>query len=213
MTANDEQGGGPAQSPETGETFRSTPFASAYEQRVAEARAMLEQTRTEVARAESELRRQSVTLRSKDHSVQVTVGPQGELTDLKFLDGKYRNMGAAELASNVMSTLARARGQMSRRVVELFQPLTQTVANVPELPGVSIDWEKIFGAGILDDPEDETTDRARRGRPPEGGTHKPNRTEAGPQGRRTGRQPDRRPPSSRWMADAITEDPEEGTRD
>lgn len=154
---NAQNGAGPAatghtQDGESGAVQGMNPFTASVEQRLAEAMAELEATQAGVAKAEAELREASVTVRSKDRAVEVTVGHQGELIGLRFLDGKYRTMAAAELAGAVLESATRARTLMSRRVMETFEPFTRPSANVPELPGVDIDWAKIFGPAVLDDP-------------------------------------------------------------
>ncbi|MFJ6121178.1 YbaB/EbfC family nucleoid-associated protein [Streptomyces sp. NPDC092129] len=126
------------------------------QQRLAEAMAELETVQAGVARAEEELRNATVTVRSRDRAVEVTVGPQGELTGLKFLDGKYRTMAAAELAASVLESAGQARTQMSRRVMETFKPFTEPSTTVPELTGVDVDWARIFGPGVLEEPETAT---------------------------------------------------------
>ncbi|MFG2945824.1 YbaB/EbfC family nucleoid-associated protein [Streptomyces adustus] len=132
---------------------------SSYEQRLAQAVAELDATRKAVARAEAELAEASVTVRSKDRAVEVTVGPQGELTGLRFLEDRYRTMAAGQLAASVLQAAAEARGAMARRVMETFEPFTRPSADVPELSGVDIDWTKIFGSALS--AEDER-DRAPR---------------------------------------------------
>ncbi|MFD9393351.1 YbaB/EbfC family nucleoid-associated protein [Streptomyces sp. NPDC060000] len=114
--------------------------------------AELETVQAAVAKAETELRRASFTVRSRDRAVEVTVGPQGELTALRFLDGKYRTMAAGELAACVLEAAERARTQMSRHVMETFEPFTRPSTGVSELTGVDIDWADIFGPAVLEDP-------------------------------------------------------------
>jgi DNA-binding protein YbaB len=137
---------------ETGAVQGMNPFTASVEQRLAEAMAELEATQAGVAKAEAELRNASVTVRSKDRAVEVTVGHQGELTGLRFLEGKYRTMAAAELAGAVLDSVTQARTLMSRRVMETFEPFTRPSTQVPELTGVDIDWGKIFGPAVLEDP-------------------------------------------------------------
>jgi DNA-binding protein YbaB len=132
------------------------------ERRLEAAMAELEATQAAVAKAEEELRQASYTERSHDRAVEVTVGAQGELTDLRFLDGKYRNMGAAELSASILQAAQQARSRMARQVMETFKPFTQPVITEPELTGVNIDWAKIFGPDILEDPQDQETPRRRR---------------------------------------------------
>jgi hypothetical protein len=130
----------------------SAPSAS-IEGRLAEAMAELEATQAAVARTETELRDASFTVRSRDRAVEVTVGHQGELTALRFLEGKYRTMSAGELAASVLEAAERARAQMSRHVFEMFEPFTQPSGTVPELTGVDIDWGAIFGHSVQEGPQ------------------------------------------------------------
>lgn len=130
----------------------AAPLAS-IEERLAQAVAELEAIQEGVARAEAELRQASFTVRSRDRAVEVTVGHQGELTALRFLDGKYRTMAAGELAASVLEAAERARTQMSAHVMETLQPFTQPSGAVPELTGVDIDWAEIFGPGVPDVPQ------------------------------------------------------------
>ncbi|MEU5093235.1 YbaB/EbfC family nucleoid-associated protein [Streptomyces sp. NPDC020996] len=127
--------------------------------------AELEATQEAVARAEAELREASCTVRSRDRAVEVTVGHQGELTALRFLDGKYRNMTAGELAGSVLEAAERARTQMARQVMETFEPFTRPSDAVPEMTGVDVDWRAIFGPSVLDDgterPGHRASDRLR----------------------------------------------------
>ncbi|MGO4752308.1 YbaB/EbfC family DNA-binding protein, partial [Streptomyces sp. 2MCAF27] len=57
-----------------------------YAERIHQARAHLEATRAAIARAEQDLEGTNVTARSRDRAVEVTIGPQGELSGLTFLD-------------------------------------------------------------------------------------------------------------------------------
>lgn len=124
---------------------------SPYEPRLAEAMAELDATRAAVARAEAELAEAAVTVRSKDRSVEVTVGPQGELTGLRFLEDRYRTMAAGQLAASVLEAAAEARGLMARQVMDVFEPFTRPSTRVPELTGVDVDWARIFGPDVLED--------------------------------------------------------------
>ncbi|WP_243869237.1 YbaB/EbfC family nucleoid-associated protein [Streptomyces liangshanensis] len=118
------------------------------DQRVARAMAELEAVQAAVGRAESELRQASATVRSRDRAVEVTVGPQGELAALKFLDGKYLTMNAAQLAASVLEATEQGRAEMAHRVMETFAPLTRPSGQVPEFTGIDVDWERIFGSAF-----------------------------------------------------------------
>ncbi len=114
--------------------------------RVAKAMAHLKATEEAVAKAQGELNAASVTARSADRSVRVAVGAKGELTSLEFLDGKYRNMAAAQLSASVLEAANAARAEMARRVVDTLGPLTRMTSRglAPERMGV--DWGSIFGS-------------------------------------------------------------------
>ncbi|MGP3985818.1 YbaB/EbfC family nucleoid-associated protein [Streptomyces sp. 3N207] len=118
------------------------------EERVAQARAHLEATRAAVARAEEDLRDTSETVRSGDRAVEVTIGPQGELAGLKFLDGKHANMTGPQLASSVLEAAERGRRQIAQRVRDTFEPLLQQNPSVPGSQGVDVDWDRIFGSAL-----------------------------------------------------------------
>ncbi|QFR98116.1 YbaB/EbfC family DNA-binding protein [Streptomyces tsukubensis] len=123
--------------------------------RVARAVAHLKATEEAVARAQGELNASSVTARSGDRSVRVVVGAKGEVTNLEFLDGKYRTMAAAQLSTSVLEAMNAARAEMARRVVHTLDPLTRLTSRgmAPERTGV--DWGSIFGSLI----EETSVDR------------------------------------------------------
>ncbi|MFJ6016965.1 YbaB/EbfC family nucleoid-associated protein [Streptomyces sp. NPDC092952] len=139
-----------------------SPYARSVEARLAAAMAELEATEKGVARAEAELRRATRTVRSADRSVEVTVGPQGELTELRFLEQKYRTMSPDDLSGAVLEAFGRARAEMARQVMETFEPFTRPSDAVPELTGVDIDWARIFGPEVLQDPEERARQAAGR---------------------------------------------------
>ncbi|MEU3599342.1 YbaB/EbfC family nucleoid-associated protein [Streptomyces sp. NPDC006798] len=114
-------------------------------ERLAEAVARLERTQQAVAAAESRLRGAAVTVRSGDRSVEVTVNAQGQLSDLRFLDGKYRTMGAVQLAAAVLDAARQGQAEMARTVLDTFQPLSETVGDRPRIEGSGVDWGQVFG--------------------------------------------------------------------
>ncbi|MER6524751.1 YbaB/EbfC family nucleoid-associated protein [Streptomyces sp. NPDC001508] len=135
------------------------------EKRLAQANAELESVQAAVTEAERRMGAFSSTVVSKDGSVEVTVGAQGELTGLRFLDGKYRSMPPAQLADAVLDTVQEARSHFARAVRDLFEPLTRPSATLPELPGMEIDWDRLVGPAadaLPGEPEQRTAnDRLR----------------------------------------------------
>lgn len=133
------------------------------EQKLSQAMAELEAVQNAVADAESELSRASATVRSRDRVVEATVGPQGELTGLKFLDGKHQTMTGPQLASSIMEAADEGRAQMARKVMDTFAPLTQRSGGATGIGGVDIDWERAFGSA-LDGGSGSRTGRSARDR-------------------------------------------------
>ncbi|MFF7334903.1 YbaB/EbfC family nucleoid-associated protein [Streptomyces sp. NPDC090306] len=127
--------------------------SESIEQRLAKAMEQLEATEAAVARAEGELAHAEATVRSADRVVEVTVTAQGDLSAVRFLGDKYRTMPAGQLAASVLDAVQEARTLMARRVMSTFEPFTRSNDDVPELSGFDVDWNKIFGPGVLEGPK------------------------------------------------------------
>ncbi|MFJ8027536.1 YbaB/EbfC family nucleoid-associated protein [Streptomyces sp. NPDC096311] len=123
------------------------------EKKIAQANAELASVQAAVSAAELQMSTFASTVMSKDGSVEATVGAQGELTGLRFLDGKYRSMSPSQLADAVLDTVQEARSHHARAVRDLFEPLTRPSATMPELPGLEIDWDRIVGPAADELPE------------------------------------------------------------
>jgi hypothetical protein len=80
--------------------------------------------------------------------VEVTVGPQGELKRVKFLDEKYRTMEATKLAASIVEAADKGRAAMARRVMDTFSAITPPEENAPDTPGYTPDWQQIFGSAL-----------------------------------------------------------------
>jgi DNA-binding protein YbaB len=118
-------------------------------QQIAEAMAHLEATQAAVAKAEAGLRGATATARSRDRAVEVTVGPQGQLTGMKFLDSKYQGMTATQLAASVVEAAEQARTKVTRQVMDTFGPLMGANPAIPGGRPVELDWAGIFGADAV----------------------------------------------------------------
>ncbi|MFI0539468.1 YbaB/EbfC family nucleoid-associated protein [Streptomyces sp. WSLK1-3] len=126
-------------------------MSESMQQKLAQAMAELEAVQEAVERAESELHQASVTARSRDRTVEVTVGPQGELTGLKFPDGRFRSLPGPQLAASVLEAVQEARAKMAQRVMETFAPLAEQQGGGPTgIRGIDIDWDRLFGAALED---------------------------------------------------------------
>lgn len=126
-------------------------LSDSMEKKLAAAMAELTAVQEAVARAEGELGQSSATVRSRDRAVEVTVGPQGELTALKFPDNRHRSMTGPQLAASILEAVQEGRSEMARKVMDVFEPLTRTTGRATGIRGVDIDWDRAFGSA-LDDP-------------------------------------------------------------
>ncbi|MFG3182276.1 MULTISPECIES: YbaB/EbfC family nucleoid-associated protein [Streptomyces] len=126
------------------------------EKRLEKAMAELQAAQEAVARTERELRQASFTVLSSDRAVRATVGPQGELSGIEFLENKYRAMSPQELAASVLEAANAARLKMNRHVMKAMAPFTEPSSGIPELKGFEVDWERIFGPEVLCDDDEDT---------------------------------------------------------
>ena len=112
---------------------------------IAEARERLASTKAAVARAHAELNEASATVRSKDRSVEVTVGLQGELKRVKFLDERYQTMEAAKLSAAIVEAAGKGRVVMARRVKDAFSEVRRIGQGSSDVLGYAPDWDQVFG--------------------------------------------------------------------
>ncbi|MFJ9082893.1 YbaB/EbfC family nucleoid-associated protein [Streptomyces sp. NPDC102384] len=137
-------------------------MAEPLEKRLEKAMVELQEAQEAIARTERELRQASFSVLSSDRAVRATVGPQGELTGIEFLENKHRDMSAQELAARVLEASSAARTKMNRHVMKAMAPFAEPSSHVPELKGFELDWERIFGPEVLrDDDEDTARDDTR----------------------------------------------------
>jgi DNA-binding protein YbaB len=75
----------------------------------------------------SDVQRKLATLQasatSDDDLVTVTVGPQGQLTELVIVDSAYRRLRPHELASTIVKLTAKAAAKVSRAAGETIAPV------------------------------------------------------------------------------------------
>ncbi|MFB7502325.1 MULTISPECIES: YbaB/EbfC family nucleoid-associated protein [Streptomyces] len=63
----------------------------------------------------------SVTARSKDGSVEVTVGAKGEASGMRFPNNKFQSMSGQALAASVLEALSVARTEAATRATAIFE--------------------------------------------------------------------------------------------
>jgi DNA-binding protein YbaB len=86
------------------------------QQQLDQAMAEFEQQRQALIQTRETIAAMSVTVRSKDRAVEVTLGSGGEPTSLRFLDNKHKTMSGQALASSVLEAMSVARGELGKRV-------------------------------------------------------------------------------------------------
>jgi hypothetical protein len=62
-------------------------------------------------------------------------------------------MPAGQLAASVLEAVQEARARMARHVMATFEPFTKANPEAPEITGFDVDWNKIFGPGVLEGPK------------------------------------------------------------
>jgi hypothetical protein len=72
----------------------------------------------------------STTVRSKDHSLEMTFDGRGELVDLVFNAQKYRAMPPAQLAKVIIETQKRGRAEAQQKMNELM--------GMSDIPGLDL---------------------------------------------------------------------------
>ncbi|MFK8911621.1 YbaB/EbfC family nucleoid-associated protein [Streptomyces sp. YS-3] len=116
------------------------------EERLAEAMAEFEETRAMLADAAAAASRVCATVMAKDRSVEVSMGAQGELTQIRFPTNAYRSMPSAQLASVLMSTISSARRQAADQLADIYRPFGPIPALSPDVSGgvTEVDWAEMF---------------------------------------------------------------------
>jgi hypothetical protein len=111
------------------------------------------QQRESLVKARQELSELSATVRSKDRAVEVTVGPQGEPTALRFLNNRHQGMSGQALATSVLEVMAAARQEIAAQVAARFEAFGGTGIGVAgsNLEDLDLDrlLEPLSGEGLL----------------------------------------------------------------
>ncbi|MBB4937149.1 DNA-binding protein YbaB [Streptosporangium album] len=79
----------------------------------------------------------TVTARSDDGMVTVTVGPRGQVQNIELDPRVYRKLSSSELSRSIMEQIGVATGEVSARTQELMAPF------VPD----GLPYEELFGEG------------------------------------------------------------------
>ena len=98
------------------------------------------------------MRTATATVKSSKGLVTVTVGPQGEITELTFNTRGYRSMAPAELSTVLTETIAKARAEVAEQMRAAVTPFLPAGLAFDDMRAGKVDWaamlpERPFDAG------------------------------------------------------------------
>ncbi|MGP3925588.1 YbaB/EbfC family nucleoid-associated protein [Streptomyces sp. 8N616] len=93
-------------------------MGEAFEEIFAEYR----RSREQFQEMQAKLRKVKASATSPNGMVTVTVGQQGEITDLAFNNRRYRDMHPKELGAAVLNTVGEARKAVTAQLQEILEP-------------------------------------------------------------------------------------------
>ncbi|MFD9890250.1 YbaB/EbfC family nucleoid-associated protein [Amycolatopsis sp. NPDC059027] len=97
-------------------------MTSSYDERIGDLLADYRRQCDQLSETQRKLKEISVTATAPGRAVAVTVGAQGEISDLSFPTPAYRRMAPAELAAVLLATIADARQQATAEMEALLKP-------------------------------------------------------------------------------------------
>ncbi|MEU2424090.1 YbaB/EbfC family nucleoid-associated protein [Streptomyces sp. NPDC007851] len=108
--------------------------------------------RQALADARKEIRAISVTARSRDGVVEVTVGHDGAPSGLRFPNNKFKEMTGQALAASVLEAMTASRAQMTSRAMAVIQAAGGTAPTGRD-GGVldRVDLDRLLDGGSLEE--------------------------------------------------------------
>ncbi|MFF4490843.1 YbaB/EbfC family nucleoid-associated protein [Streptomyces sp. NPDC001544] len=93
-------------------------MSSPYDQQIEELLADYRKQRDQAFESRQQINAVTATAMAPRQVVRVTVGAQGQITELDFPTGAYRNMAPKDLARVIQATVDKARAQALKKVTE-----------------------------------------------------------------------------------------------
>ncbi|MER7183289.1 YbaB/EbfC family nucleoid-associated protein [Streptomyces hyaluromycini] len=121
-------------------------MSESLQHQFAQAMAEFEKQREALVRAREEISAVSVTARSKDRAVEVTLGADGSPSGLRFLGNKHQTMSGKALAASVLEAMARARTELTAQVRARFDEVAGPGIGVAGGGTEAVD--KLAGSGL-----------------------------------------------------------------
>ncbi|MGW3496349.1 YbaB/EbfC family nucleoid-associated protein [Streptomyces sp. NPDC001020] len=81
-----------------------------------------------LTRAREQMRALSVTARSRDGVVEVTVGADGRVSGVRFVDKRFRELAGPQLADSLLEALTTARAEASARITAVMMSAKSRLA-------------------------------------------------------------------------------------
>ncbi|MEU8718505.1 YbaB/EbfC family nucleoid-associated protein [Streptomyces sp. NPDC048663] len=94
-------------------------MSSSYDREIEELLAGYGRQRDQAFESRQQINAVTATVTAPRQVVRVTVGAQGQITDLDFPTGAYRNMAPKDLARVVRATVDKARAEALKKVTEV----------------------------------------------------------------------------------------------
>jgi DNA-binding protein YbaB len=118
----------------------SSPFAS----RLEELAASYERARSDVRQTQDQLRTITATVKSDKGLLTVTVGAQGQITELRFNSRAYRSMSPGALATVLTETIEKARLAVTTRVGEIVGGSLPAGLSFDAVREGAVDWDAVL---------------------------------------------------------------------
>ncbi|MER6165538.1 YbaB/EbfC family nucleoid-associated protein [Streptomyces violaceorubidus] len=121
-----------------------------------------------LSRAREQIRALSVTARSGDGVVEVTVNAEGRMAGIRFVGRRFREMTPGQLGESVMVALATARSEVVARTTavvatasrRLPEALEAAASRAPASPGPARDAPAVCWRGFVREARAELTEPA-----------------------------------------------------
>lgn len=102
--------------------------------------------RTEMQTIQEKVRATTATVKSDNGMLTVTVGPQGDIVELKVNNREYRKMAPAELANVLTTTLTRARAAVHEQMRGILTPVMPAGTTFDDVRTGKFDWSSALPA-------------------------------------------------------------------
>ncbi|MEW2288538.1 YbaB/EbfC family nucleoid-associated protein [Streptomyces sp. NPDC047841] len=127
-------------------------MSSSLQEQQQQALAEFMKTREALMEARREIQSISVTARSRDGAVEVTVGSDGAPSGLRFPNNKFKEMTGQALAASVLEAMSASRAQVTSRAMALVQAAGAGAPTTLD-GGVldRVDLDKLLDGGSLEE--------------------------------------------------------------